>query len=49
MTRNNAKPETTPQPVVTIAPDKPLWQKVSPETAAQVSGGLCSGYTVATG
>jgi hypothetical protein len=37
---NNANPETTPQPVVTTAPEQTLWQKVSPETTAQVAGGI---------
>ena len=39
MTQDHAKPKTTAQPVVTATPDKALWQKVTPETAAQVNGG----------
>ena len=42
MTRNHVKPETAPQAPVTTAPDKALWQKVAPETAAQVNGGAGS-------
>ena len=39
MTQDHAKPKITAQPVVTVTPDKTLWQKVTPETAAQVNGG----------
>ena len=39
MTYNNANPKPLVQPVVTVTPDKALWQKVTSETAAQVSGG----------
>lgn len=39
MTRNDANAKPPAPPVVTVAPDKALWQKVTPETAAQVNGG----------
>jgi len=39
MTHNDAKAKPPAQPVVTVTSDKALWQKVTPETAAQVSGG----------
>ncbi len=39
MTRNNTKPQVTPKPEATTAPEQTLWVKVSPETAVQVSGG----------
>ena len=39
MSRNDANAKPSAQPVVTVTPDKALWQKVTPETAAQVNGG----------
>ena len=39
MTRNDANAKPSAQPVVTVVPDKALGQKVTPETAVQVSGG----------
>ncbi len=39
MTQDHAKPKTPAQPVVTVTPDKTLWQKVAPKTAARVNGG----------
>ncbi len=39
MTRNDTNAKAPAQPVVTVTPDKALWQKVAPETSAQVNGG----------
>jgi hypothetical protein len=39
MTRNDTKSQVTPKAEVTTAPDKALWIKVAPQSAAQVSGG----------
>jgi|688.fasta_scaffold1931294_1 hypothetical protein len=39
MTRNDTKSQVTPKPEATTAPDKALWIKVAPQSAAQVSGG----------
>jgi len=39
MNRNDANAKPPAQPVVTVTPDKALWQKVTSETSAQVNGG----------